>query len=501
MKRTSGILLHPTSLPGTGIGSLGDAAYYFIDKLVEAQQSLWQILPLGPLSRGYSPYQSPSAFAGNPLLIDLQHLCKSGLLHTSDLHEPDFSNKQLQYSEVEIWKTLHLKHAFQNFQNSNPNSDIHQSYAVFCKQQQDWLEEYACFVALKEAHGGRSWNEWDAPLKFRNAKALDLWREAHEPAIAYHKWVQFIFFEQWSALKKYANQKGVSIIGDMPIFVAYDSADVWAHPELFELDKNLEPTVIAGVPPDYFSETGQRWGNPLYRWKNMQSNDFEWWKARFKTLLECVDCIRIDHFRGFDHYWEIPASEPTAINGCWKPSPGVALFESLKLEFGEMPIIAEDLGVITPEVEALRDQFEFPGMKILQFAFFDGEENPYLPYCYPENSVAYTATHDNNTTRGWFDDLSEDDRNRLRQYLAKHTDAQDASAELIRLAWASVSNTAIAPLQDFLNLDASARMNTPGTVSDENWSWRCTWDELHSLNCSWIREITETYGRKRAHCS
>ncbi len=503
-QRSSGILLHPTSLPGPhGIGDLGDAAYRFIDFLIETKQQLWQVLPLGPTGYGDSPYQCFSAFAGNSLLISLDRLQIAGYLHESDLSDvPDFPQQKVDYSWVINYKTKKLRLAFQRFKANIEHNTEFQSF----EQQARWLEDFALFMALKEHHNGRPWVEWPKNLVRRDPEAIRLARNELAEAILYQKFLQWAFFSQWRELKQAANNSGIQIIGDIPIFVAHDSADVWANPDLFYLDENGNPTIVAGVPPDYFSATGQRWGNPLYRWDVMAQRGYRWWIDRFRSMLELVDIIRIDHFRGFEAYWAIPAEEETAVKGEWVKGPGAPFFEAIlnAIEGDELPLIAENLGVITPEVEALRTQFNLPGMRILVFAFSSGPDNPFLPHNYDANTVVYTGTHDNETVVGWFfrkdttgttEDPSqlEGERNYARQY-AKVLVDEEIHWDLIRLALSSVANTALIPLQDVLGLDNSARMNYPSSLGG-NWQWRYAESQINDEIKRRLRELTEVYGR------
>ena len=491
-ERSSGILLHPTSLPSDfGIGDLGAAAYQFVDLLVECQQKLWQICPLGPTGYGDSPYQCFSAFAGNPLLVNFEMLVAEGLLTEADLaHEP-FDDHAVDYGRVIQAKTAVLKLAHQHFVNSG-SAEQRQAYEAFCQQQAAWLDDYALFIALKDQHGGAVWNTWETALVKRDPATLATWREKLAAQIAYQKFIQFLFFKQWFAVKAYANRKGLKIIGDVPIFVAFDSVDAWAQPDLFFFDESGHPTYVAGVPPDYFSATGQLWGNPLYRWDVMQAQGYQWWISRFAKTLEIVDIIRVDHFRGFAKYWRVPANETTAINGSWEPGPGVELFRTIEGALGELPIIAEDLGVITEDVVELRQACNFPGMKILQFAFDSGEANDYLPHTYDKNCVVYTGTHDNDTTRGWYEKASAQDQEAVNSYL--QSDGQDICWDFIHAAWASVADIAVIPLQDLLGLDSTARMNTPSTLG-VNWKWRFTWDMIPAAALTRLKSFTQMYGR------
>jgi 4-alpha-glucanotransferase len=507
--RSSGILLHPTSFPGPhGIGDLGRAAYQFIDFLVEAGQRLWQVLPLGPTGYGDSPYASFSSFAGNPLLISLHELVEAGDLQVADIaNPPNFPIDKVDFGWVIFWKGRLLEKAARNFL-ANADSARRAEFDAFCAEHAGWLDDFALFMAVKEHFDARAkvedvfgamWNNyWDKDIALRQPVALKRWCTQQAESIAVQKVLQFYFFQQWQAVKGYANEQGIQIIGDIPIFVAPDSVDVWANPDKFLLDENGQPKVVAGVPPDYFSETGQLWGNPLYDWQAMQKDGFEWWINRIRATLRLVDIIRIDHFRGFEAYWEIPAGQKTAIKGRWVKAPGVALFEAVEKALGDLPILAEDLGVITPEVVALRERFGFPGMKILQFAF-DSEEagglnaaNAFLPHNHTANSVVYTGTHDNDTTKGWYRERTPEEQDFIRRYLARND--HDIVWDFIRLAMASVACFAIVPLQDTLNLDSDARMNTPSTLGG-NWAWRYRPAALNPWVSGRLREMVELYGR------
>lgn len=499
-QRSAGVLLHPTSLPSPyGIGDLGESAYDFVDFLVAAKQQLWQLLPLGPTGYGDSPYQSFSAFAGNPLLISPDLLVDEGLLPAAAVAKvPRFPTAEVNFGPVITYKQGLLRQSFEHFQ-ANADESQRTSFDRFVENTSYWLEDYAMFMALKEHHkdeNGGVWNSWPRPIARRHVKAKKQWSEDLGNEIAFHRYQQFLFYKQWLELKAYANAKGIRIIGDIPIFVAFDSADVWAHPELFHLTKDGEPSVVAGVPPDYFSETGQRWGNPLYNWKKLAADDYSWWAQRIHMNLVQADIIRIDHFRGFEAYWEIPASEPTAQIGKWVKGPDAAFFESMEAQLGQLPIIAEDLGVITPEVEALRDGFGFPGMKILQFAFGGERNSDFLPHNYTPNSVVYTGTHDNETTLGWYLNASEDERDHLRRYMA--VSGRDVVWDLIRLAYMSVSDMAVIPMQDLFVLGNEARMNYPGKEGGW-WRWRYT-PELFGSRAAGIAaglaELVRLYGRE-----
>jgi 4-alpha-glucanotransferase len=490
--RSAGVLLHPTSLPGPyGIGDLGAASYSWIDALVHARQKWWQILPLGPTGFGDSPYQCFSAFAGNPFLVSPQFLVQDGLINHGDLDGGRFSATTVEYGPAIAFKNRLLTRAWDMFQ-AGRGSGLRPAFDDYCQKQALWLEDYALFVALKEAMGGKSWQEWPANLRRREPASLATARLDLSLSIGSQKFRQFLFHRQWQGVKNYAHERGIRLIGDIPIFVSGDSADVWANPQLFMLDDERKPTVVAGVPPDYFSATGQLWGNPLYNWNALSATGFAWWVARLRTTLEQVDIIRLDHFRGFESYWEIPAGKPTAQEGRWVKAPGPALMKSLRQALGGLPLIAEDLGLITPEVEALRDEFELPGMRILQFAFGGGSDNLYLPHNFTRRTVAYTGTHDNDTTRGWFISASEKERDHVRRYLGR--DGSDIAWDLIRAAWSSVADYAIAPLQDVLNLDTTGRMNLPGRPAG-NWGWRYTADQLTPWVLERLGEMTHIYGR------
>ena len=468
LPRSAGILLHPTSLPNRyGIGDLGKSSYDFVDFLHASGTQFWQTLPLGPTGYGDSPYQSFSTFAGNPYLISPDFLLEEGLLHPNDLKEDlDTPRERVDYGRVIGWKLNLLEKAFVRF-TRDPKLG-RRDLNIFREKNSDWLEDYALFRAIKEAKGGGSWADWDENLRSREKTAISRAKKELKPAVDRFIFYQYIFFRQWDALREYANAKGIKIIGDIPIFVSYDSSDVWANPELFYLDAQRNPTVVAGVPPDYFSKTGQLWGNPLYKWEKHKATNYAWWVKRMRAILNMVDIVRLDHFRGFAGYWEVPASEETAVKGRWVSGPGADLFHTLERVLGKLPIIAEDLGEITPDVFELRDQFNLPGMKILQFGFSD-ESNPFLPHHYPENCVAYTGTHDNDTSRGWYESASEYEKDFARRYLS--VDGSDFAWDLIRALWKSKANLVLAPMQDLLSLGNSARMNYPGRLGG-NWGWR-----------------------------
>lgn len=493
--RSSGILLHPTSLPGRfGIGDLGLEAYRFIDFLADSKQQYWQILPLGPTGVGNSPYMSFAAMAGNPLLISPEKLRDEGFLNHEDLEGlPEFSPDKVDYELAAKTKIPLLQKACENFKTRT--SEFQQKeFTGFCESKAYWLDDYALFMTFLNMHEGASWHTWEPELAKRDLATLDRLGRQLNAEIIFHKFVQYEFFRQWSDLKRYANMRGIQIIGDIPIYVAHNSADVWANPQFFYLDEETgEPDKMAGVPPDYFSETGQLWGNPVYHWEELQKQDFKWWVQRFQSMLDYTDITRIDHFRGFESYWSVPKGEETALNGEWVLAPGDALFELLKDKLGKLPIIAEDLGIITPEVEALRDKFAFPGMKIVHFAFGGDAGNPYLPFNYQRNCIAYTGTHDNDTTVGWFDKLSEGERNHVLGYLGC-TSSDGIQWDLIRLVFSSVADVAIVPLQDILGLGSEARMNTPG-VGEGNWEWRYRSEALTHKDRELLKSLTEIYGR------
>ncbi|NLT72952.1 MAG: 4-alpha-glucanotransferase [Chloroflexi bacterium] len=491
-RRRAGILCHPTSLPGPfGIGGLGESAYRFIDWLSTAGLSAWQVLPLGPTGYGDSPYQPFSAFAGNPLLIDLVDLVEKGLLHPDMLPlSEDCDSSFVDYGQVIQMKRKMLNEAYANRQRAS--GALREGFAQFRDEQASWLADYGLFMALKEQLGGGPWPEWPTSLVRRDPDALADQRAHLKEEIDYHVYAQFLFEEQWQRLHEYARKRGISIIGDLPIFVGHDSADVWSHQELFVLDEMGQPSVVAGVPPDYFSPTGQRWGNPLYRWTIMADDGYAWWVRRLRRTLELVDQVRIDHFRGFVNYWEVPASEPTATNGRWLPGPGRAFFDAIASALGTLPIIAEDLGMITPDVTELRQALGLPGMTVLQFAF-DGEiANPHIPHNHVRRSVVYTGTHDNDTTCGWYQELSEREAHRVRVYTG--SDGSDISWQLIRLAMSSVSDLAVFPVQDVLSLGSWARMNSPGKAQ-ANWTWRFRRDDLSAELAAALADLAVVTGR------
>ncbi len=493
-KRSSGVILHPSSLPGAyGIGGIGLQALKWIDFLASAGCGLWQVLPLGPTGYGDSPYQCFSSFAGNPYLISIETLLKDGMIEPEDLGEiPAFPVERVDYGQVIPWKVGLLDRAYERFAAVHGRSRLRTAFHSFTRVHSAWLDDFALFMTLKDLHGGAPWPEWDEPLRSRQPEALEGIRREHAQAIERHKFRQFLFFRQWNVVRKYAHHNKIQIIGDIPIFVAHDSADVWANPDLFFLDATGRPTVIAGVPPDYFSKTGQRWGNPLYRWDVHQASGYTWWLNRLRAVLDLVDVVRIDHFRGFVGYWEVPGRAKTAIRGRWVAAPGFDFFNKVKAELGELPFIAEDLGVITPDVDQLRESFGLPGMKILQFGFGVGPKDPFLPHNLPKHCVMYTGTHDNDTARGWYERVSDQDRDFTRRYLAR--DGSDISWDMIRSAWGSVAVYALAPMQDLLSLGNEARMNYPGNPSG-NWQWRMKEDDLSEWVRSRLWEMNYLYDR------
>ncbi len=502
--RQSGILLHPTSLPGPfGIGDLGPQAYAFADFLVAAGQSLWQVLPLGPTGYGDSPYACYSAFAGNTLLISPEQLVVEGLLdevNRRDAEHAEATQRRIDFGEAHKFKDDVLRKAYQRYTKTTDTA-LRSAFETFAQEQAHWLEDYALFRALKDAHGGVAWNEWEPSLIRRTPAALSRAREELREEIEAHMFYQFLFFRQWFALKRYCNEKGIKVVGDLPIFVAQDSADVWTNPEQFKLDKNGKPLVVAGVPPDYFSSTGQLWGNPLYNWERMQEDGFKWWIERVRATLTVVDIARVDHFRGFAACWEIPGGDKTAERGQWVEAPGRELFTAIRKTLGELPIIAEDLGVITPDVVALREEFGFPGMRILQFGFGSDSKNIDLPHNYVPNVVAYTGTHDNDTTIGWFESVAGEGSTRTAKQIERertfcmnylNTKGEEIHWDFIRTVLASVANTAIVPLQDLLGLGADARMNLPNST-EGNWAWR--FKALDPDLASRLEQLSKLYGR------
>jgi 4-alpha-glucanotransferase len=504
-RRTSGILLHPTSLPGRfGIGDLGGCARRFADFLASAGQRLWQVLPLGPTGYGDSPYQGLGVFAGNPLLVSLEQLLEGGYLEAGELLAPPaFPEGLVDYGRLIPWKSRLLRIAGERF-HARAGAGERQSFSAFCEEHASWLEDFGLFLALKERHGGRPWPQWDAALAFRDPGALEAARRACAAEIRGHCFCQFVFDRQWSQLRAHCRVRGIRIMGDLPIYVAHDSAEVWAHRELFHLDRRGEPERVAGVPPDYFSATGQLWGNPLYRWAESQRTGHAFWIARARAALRTFDLVRLDHFRGFEAYWEVEAGEPTAVRGRWLPGPGPGFFEALEGALGKLPFVAENLGVITPAVEALRRRFGFPGMSILQFAFGDDPQAPsFLPHNYQRDLVAYTGTHDNDTVLGWWSSEGTHDSTRTPEAVRAEralaeayldTDGSEMNWVFIRAVLASVADTAIIPLQDVLGLGSEARMNRPSTARG-NWRWRYREPMLTEAVAERLRHLTALYGR------
>lgn len=529
LTRSSGILLHPTSFPSKyGIGDLGKSAYDFIDFLKSAHQTLWQILPLGPTSFGDSPYQSFSTFAGNSLLISPDILIEKKYISENDIEYcNDISDEKVNYGEVISYKTKIFKKAFEGFKENN-DPKIKEKFEIFCKENKLWLNDYCLYVAIKDYYidkrkndwhtpeyedfykkakkitdgqiedslindyyYGAVWSTWQEDLREHSPKAIKEWNKLLKEQVEYYKFLQFEFFEQWKALKVYANENDIKIIGDIPIFVAFDSSDVWANKELFYIEEGF-PTSVAGVPPDYFSPTGQLWGNPLYIWEKHSKTNYKWWIERIKNTLSLVDIVRIDHFRGFESCWTVKFGEKTAENGFWNKSKGDELFTKIKKNFGEIPIIAEDLGIITDEVRELRDKFDFPGMKILQFAFDNSENNDYLPHNFDKNCIVYTGTHDNDTTLGWYLSTSEEVRDKFRRYM--NVSGENPSHNLIRLAMSSPANFAIFPLQDVMCLDSSCRMNIP-SVSSGNWQWRYKEGDLKIEYAEQLSYLSKLFSR------
>jgi 4-alpha-glucanotransferase len=495
--RRNGILLHVTSLPSEfGIGDLGRGAYTFADFLADSSQTLWQVLPFNPSSPacGNSPYCSFSAFAGNPLLVAPDLLVEDGYISSSDLSRaPSFDSAKVDYEKAAVFKSRILGIAYEKFKEM-PDEGCR--YENFVNANAHWLDDYALFMSLKDHFSGGPWNEWPPAIRDRTQPALDEWTEKLADSVKREKFNQFVFFRQWSALKSYCNQKHIQVIGDIPIYVSYDSADVWANSEYFKLDSDKRPAFVAGVPPDYFSDTGQLWGNPVYSWDKLKETSYEWWIRRMEHNLKSFDMVRLDHFRGFVAYWEVPAAEKTAVNGKWVKTPAGEFFRMLLRRFPSIPIIAEDLGVITPEVREIMSEHQLPGMKVLLFAFGgDTSTNPYIPHNHVENCVVYTGTHDNNTVKGWFEhDATEIEKENLNAYFGGEFDENTCVEQLVRTAMMSVASTSIIPIQDFLELGAEARMNTP-SVAFGNWEWRVAAAQLTPDLSAKISNLTKLYGR------
>jgi len=504
-RRSCGIILHPTSLPGRfGIGEMGAEAYRFIDWLAAAGQKIWQVLPLGPTGYGDSPYQCFSAFAGNPLLIDLEPLVEEGLLEGGDLDSaPSFPEDEVDYGRVIEFKIPLLNKASRAF-HARASGSEREDYDDFTARHADWLDDFALFMAVKGAHKGAVWTRWERGIAQREPAAMEAWRRRLREEVEAQKFQQYLFFKQWEALRNYCHERGIVIMGDLPIYVAHDSSDVWADPELFLLDENGDPAYVAGVPPDYFSATGQLWGNPIYRWDVMARRGYGWWMERFQATLGMVDMVRVDHFRGFEAYWQVPAGESTAMNGEWVKGPGAQLFEVVEAALGRLPIVAENLGVITPEVEAIRKRFGYPGMSILQFAFGNDPQGPdFRPHNYPRERVAYTGTHDNDTTVGWWNSTAatgsvrtSEDIRKEREFASKYlaTDGTEINWVLIRTVLASVADIALYPMQDVLGLGTEARMNLPGRPTG-NWRWRCRRDAMTPALAARLKELVTLYDR------
>ncbi|MEX2570451.1 MAG: 4-alpha-glucanotransferase [Gemmatimonadota bacterium] len=492
-ERAAGVLLHPTSLPGPGVGDLGQPAARFIDWLASAGQQFWQILPLVPVDAGGSPYNGLSALAGNPLLVSPDLLVEQGLVSRSDAEPPvDCRRERVDFPSVLRWKEELLHSAYRAFREGAA-PQLADPFEAFRTAHGSWLRDYTLFRALRAEHGGASWLEWPDDLMRRTPPALEAAARRLADQVERFAFQQFLFSRQLQSLRRHARDRGIRIIGDIPIFVAHDSADVWANPDIFELDADGAPTSVAGVPPDYFSATGQRWGNPLYRWDVLRRRDYDWWVARFRRTLEMVDIIRVDHFRGFEAYWEIPASEATAVNGRWVAGPGAEFFHRIEAQLGRLPLIAEDLGLITPEVDALREALGFPGMRVLQFAFDGDPSNPHLPANYTTEAVAYTGTHDNDTILGWWSEVSAAERQRVRRAMG----VEDPVAwDFIEAVFASSARLTIAPMQDLLGLGSEARMNTPGRTED-NWSWRIPAGEPGTEVAGRLLELARRTGRAR----
>jgi len=495
--RASGILLHPTSLPGQfGSGDIGTDSYHFVDWLVKAGQTYWQMLPLGEVSPGNSPYTSSSAFAGNHLLIDLEELATQGWLEPDEMiPDRQFNSDNVDFELVKPFRLKRLQLAAQRF-FSKPDKSSHKAYVKFCQSEKHWLEDFALFKAIEHHEQLREWDQWPEEYVSRNPNALSKAKLQYADEVDFWKFCQWCFYRQWLLLKKYANDRDIRIIGDVPIFVSYQSADVWEHQELFELDAIGRPIMVAGVPPDFFSETGQLWGNPLYRWDVHEQTNYTWWTERLEHAFRFFDLVRIDHFRGFASYWATPAGAVDAKGGKWMPGPGEKLFEAFQKAFGGLPIIAEDLGLITPDVIQLRDKFNLPGMRILQFAFGDNDSNFFLPHHYISNTVAYTGTHDNDTSLGWWNSAKEHEKSFAKYYLG--SEGKEINWDMINALSASAANTVIYPLQDVLGLNSDHRMNIPGTAWG-NWEWRFSWAQLQNWQTERLEHLTTLYKRNLRH--
>lgn len=489
-KRANGVLMHISSLPGnTGIGTLGKHAYEFVDFLKKSSQTYWQILPICPTSYGDSPYQSFSTFAGNPYFIDFELLADQGLLNKEDYENINWGTNETQVDYGLLYEQRHKLFSIiqKNFEKNTPAD-----FESFCKENAFWLDNYSLFMAIKDAHNGVSFLEWEKEIINREEKAIKKWTEKTTERIQYYKILQYLFYSQWNNLKKYSNDNGIKIIGDIPIYVAADSADVWSNPEQFMLDKNHVPIEVAGCPPDGFSADGQLWGNPVYNWDYMKKDNYSWWKKRLEMSLKNYDVLRIDHFRGFDSYYCIPFGDTTAKNGVWRKGPGTDLFDEIKKTYGELPIIAEDLGFLTDSVKQMLSDVGYPGMKVLQFAFDSRENSDYLPHSYTKNTVVYTGTHDNDTIKGWVTSAPAEDYSNAKKYL--RTDDVNFPKEMLLAAMASVSNTCILCMQDLIGLDSSARMNKPSTVGN-NWKWRCKSNQINNEISDFLSYYTQLYCR------
>ena len=493
--RRSGMLLPISSLPSKyGIGSFSKEAYDFIDVLRDSGQSLWQILPLGPTGHGDSPYQSFSTFAGNSYFIDLDELVKEGVLTEEECNSYDWGNNT-QYIDYEKIYSSRFKILRTAYIRSNINEN--KMFESYCKENEWWLHDYALYMAIKDSFNGKSWIEWDNDIRTREQEAIYRYEEELRDEINFYKYQQYLFSNQWNKLKAYANKEGISIIGDIPIYVAFDSADTWSNPELFQLDNEGNPVAVAGCPPDAFSETGQLWGNPLYSWDYHKDTNYEWWIKRIEYSFKLYDVVRIDHFRAFDEYYSIPYGEETAVNGAWKQGPGIELFECIKENLGNVNIIAEDLGFLTESVKQLLSDTGYPGMKILQFAFDSREDSDYLPHNYNNNCIVYTGTHDNDTVVGWYKEINSEDKNMCIDYMnSKHTEENEIHWDFICLAMRSVADTCIIPVQDYLGLGSEARINIPSMLGD-NWKWRMEKDSFSKTMIEKIKMLTELYGRKK----
>lgn len=491
--RKSGVLMPVSSIPSSyGIGTFSRQAYEFIDKLEMAGQSYWQILPLGPTGYGDSPYQSFSTFAGNPYYIDLEMLVEKGWLTKADCDRYDFGENQeyIDYEKIYLSRFKVLRTAYEN---SSIAKD--EEFCRFCEENAYWLDDYALYMATKNSFDGKSWSEWDEDIRLRRPQALAKYREKFADEIAFYQFQQYLFASQWFALKQYANDRNIQIIGDIPIYVAFDSADTWANPEMFQLDEDLIPVAVAGCPPDAFSATGQLWGNPLYRWEYHKETEYAWWMKRIAYCYELYDVVRIDHFRGFDEYYSIPYGDPTAEFGHWKKGPGYDIFKTMKAKLGNKAVIAEDLGFLTDSVIKLVKKTGYPGMKILQFAFDSREESDYLPHNYTANSIVYTGTHDNDTTIGWYEKLGRKDKAFAKRYLNIRSN-KDIHWVFIRAALASVSDTCIIPMQDYLGLGGEARINVPSTLGT-NWKWRMLEGQFTEELAEQMKNMAKLYGRVR----